>query len=62
MAEDLRYWPSIGGIGLVNELTDADQRAILDHWSFPLHSVDVGLSGIDNRSELRDIQKRFHEM
>jgi AbiV family abortive infection protein len=48
--------------GLVNELTDADQRAILDHWSFPLHSVDVGLSGIDNRSELRDIQKRFHEM
>lgn len=46
--------------GLVSEIEDKHVRAILDHWPFPLHSVDLSLSGVDNRPDLRNVQKAWH--
>lgn len=49
----------LDALGLVSALEDAETRAILDHWPFPMHSVDLSLASLDNRPELRELQKRW---
>lgn len=42
-----------------NGLLRDDPNFLIDHWLFPLYSIDLSLKKV-NRQELREIQERWN--